>query len=247
MTAMARWPRARWWIAIAVAVITVVIAVVIADRHQTAKPAATPASDSSVLALTWGPSLCSVDSSVRGCRTGNVGRKGSTFLLHGLWPQPSTEQYCGVSRETKRAPQLPADIRERLGSMMSDASALAPHEWLAHGTCSGVEPAEYFSVSMILAKQATDVLDPAVRALQGGRLSVTSLRELFDARFGPGTGTRLSLTCRRAEGRGELVYEVRLSLPPVVSLRAAGDSLSLGEQLAKGPAVAAGCRQAQVP
>lgn len=246
MTTVARRGRIRWWAALAAAIVlAVVVAVVI--REQAENPDSAQSSDSSLLALTWAPSLCSVDASVRGCRTGNVGRKGQAFLLHGLWPQPSTEQYCAVGRDAKQAPQLPMNIRERLGTMMSDASVLAPHEWQAHGTCSGVGPVDYFSLAMALSAQATEVLDPAVRALRGRRLSVTSLRETFDARFGPGAGNRLSLICRRAEGRGELVYEVRLSLPSVVSLRGAGDSLSLGDQLAKAPTVAAGCRQAQVP
>lgn len=233
------------WSVIAVLILLAVVAVVV-NRKQAEPPAVVSAGDSSLLALTWGPSLCSVESSVRGCRTGNVARKGQTFLLHGLWPQPSTAQYCGVGKD-KQAPQLPPDIRERLAKVMSDASVLAPHEWLAHGTCSGVEPADYFNVAMTVAAQATEVLDPAVRSQQGRRLSVTTLRELFDTRFGPGSGNRLTLTCRRAEGRGEVVYEIRLSLPSVTSLRAAGESLSLGDQLAKAPAVPAGCRQAQVP
>ena len=242
---MTRRRRYGWWAALAVVILMAGV-VVFLDRRQPGDRSGAPASDSSLLALTWGPSLCSVDSSVRGCRTGNVSRKGQTFLLHGLWPQPESAQYCGVSKDRSSAPELPADIRARLGAVMSDASVLAPHEWLAHGSCSGVSPAEYFSVAVTLAAQATAVLDPAVRAQQGHRLSVNALRELFDGRFGPGAGSRLSLTCRRAEGRGDVVYEVRLSLPSVVSLRAAGESLLLGEQLAKAPAVPAGCRQAQV-
>lgn len=246
MTASARHRAIRWWVALTIAVAVAVIAVVVLNRRPPEKPEA-PGSDSSLLALTWAPSLCSVDASVRGCRTGNVGRKGQTFLLHGLWPQPASAQYCGIDRDKSKAPELPQNIRERLGTMMSDASVLAPHEWSAHGSCSGVSPTEYFSVAMTLATQATEVLDPAVRSQQGRRLSVASLRELLDARLGSGTGSRLSLVCRRVEGRGDVVYEVRLSLPSVVSLRAAGDSLSLGDQLTKAPAVPSGCRQAQVP
>ncbi len=243
---MSRRRRIAWWTALAGVIVVVLGAVLLVDRTQAEHQRAVTSSDSSLLALTWGPSLCTVDASIRGCRTGNVDRKGRTFLLHGLWPQPATAQYCGVGEEGKQTPELSADLRERLNRVMSDASTLAPHEWLAHGTCSGVEPPEYFGIAMTLNEQATEVLDPAVRALAGRQLSVTALRELFDGRFGRGAGNRLALTCRRAEGSGEVVYEVRLSLPSVVDLRAAGHPLSLGDQLAKAPTVAAGCRQAQV-
>ena len=44
-----------------------------------------------------------------------------------------------------------------------------------------------------------------------------------------------------------MAYEVRLSLPAVVELNANNGPMSLGEALAKGPAVPAGCGQGRVP
>lgn len=243
-----------WWVGLALIAVLGIVAALVFFRNQSGDHRDRPqneaaGSDSSLLALTWGPSLCTVDASVRGCRTGNVGRKGQAFLLHGLWPQPSTQQYCGVTKQSgkQKGPELPEDVRQRLAGMMSDASVLAPHEWFAHGTCSGVTATEYFSIATTLTTQATAVLDAAFRDAQGRKLTVRSVRDLFDARFGAGSGGRVALACRKAEGRGEVVYEVRLSLPSVRDLRAAGSSLSLGEQLAKAPPVPAGCGQARVP
>lgn len=237
--------RMRWWAGLAV----VIVGGIVLGFLLTGRQPGRPSSDSSLLALTWGPSLCSVDATVRGCKTGNVGRKGQTFLLHGLWPQPSTEQYCGVPKQGdgQRGPELPEDLRRLLATMMSDASVLARHEWLAHGTCSGVTPAEYFSITATLGSQAIEALDQGVRNAPERRVTSRSLRDLFDARFGSGAGARLSLVCRQAEGQGEVVYEVRISLPSVVALRDAGPNPALGEQLAKAPPVPAGCGQARLP
>ena len=247
MTRVRGQKRIRWWAAL-LAVIVALVAVLILVNRQPPRPDSV-AGGSSLLVLTWAPTLCIVDTSVRGCRTGNVGRKGQAFLLHGLWPQPSSAQYCEVAKQDgrQRISDLPAGLRERLTATMSDASTLAPHEWSKHGTCSGVTAVEYFSIATALSAQATAVLDPALRNAQGGRVTARALRDLFDARFGAGSGSRIALACRRADGQGEVVYEVRLSLPAVPDLRAAGSDLSLGEELAKAPTVPAGCGQARVP
>ena len=50
-----------------------------------------------------------------------------------------------------------------------------------------------------------------------------------------------------ADGQGSVAYEVRLSLPAVVDLNAGDGPMSLGEALAKGPTVPAGCGQGRVP
>lgn len=230
----------------------VVVAAVVAGvvvhraRHE---PAARPSSGSSVLALTWGPSLCAADPSNKGCRTGHVAGLGKSFVLHGLWPQPSSEQYCELPKSQAgraKAPELPADLRATLQQTMSDSTMLAPHEWFAHGTCSGVTAPEYFGIATRLAKQAKEVLDPVFGQSVGERLSSRSVRDAFDSALGSGAGQRVGLTCRRAAG-SDIVYEVRLSLPSVVDLRDAGDLLSLRQSLAAGPAVPPGCGRAAVP
>ena len=64
---------------------------------------------SSWLVLTWGPSLCAAEPTNAGCTSGHVGTQGSTWILHGLWPQPIDNQYCGVPKViAKRASDLNA-------------------------------------------------------------------------------------------------------------------------------------------
>ena len=64
---------------------------------------------------------------------------------------------------------LPADVQTNLQSMMSDAAAMAPHEWYAHGTCSGLAPAAYFRDAITLADQAGKILDPLFEKAGGGK------------------------------------------------------------------------------
>ena len=236
--------------------VTVALAVVVAaavafsllvlDRKP--RPDAAASSSSSLLVLTWAPSLCKVEPSNAGCRSGHVGSLGKTFVLHGLWPQPSTEQYCDVPKRTPdrdRSPvSLPPDLQKSLQTMMSD-SALTTHEWYAHGTCSGVTPPEYFGLAAALADQAGEILGAVFGKAAGGQVSARSVREAVDARFGAGTGKRVNLICKDSPGAMSVMYEVRLSLPPVAALRQ--DSPSLADALANGPNVPPGCGQGRLP
>jgi ribonuclease T2 len=213
---------------------------------------------SSWLVLTWGPSLCATEPTNAGCTSGHVQTQGSTWILHGLWPQPDDQQYCGVPKEVaKRAGNLHGsdmpsvdigdDVRNTLQSMMSDASTLASHEWYAHGTCSGVTPDVFFSDATALTGEARNVLDPMFAEAQGGRIALSAVRDKFDADFGAGAGERVRLSCRNVTGEGSVVYELHLSLPPVTQLRTPDGTLSLKDLIIKAPPLAPGCRNASVP
>ena len=199
--------------------------------------------------VTWGPSLCKVEPSNSGCRSGHVGSLGETFILHGLWPQQSTEQYCDVPKRTpdrSRTPvSLPPALQTDLKAIMSDSAIMTTHEWYAHGTCSGVAPPDYFGIAATMADKAGTVLDPIFEQAAGQQVSSRAVRRAFDARFGAGAGKRVGLTCRNASGAGSIMYEVQISLPPVVDLHR--DAPTLGDALAKGPTVPPGCGQARVP
>ena len=237
--------------------VTVALAVVVAaavafsllvlDRKP--RPDAVASSSSSLLVVTWAPSLCKVEPANSGCRSGHVAGLGQTFVLHGLWPQPSTEQYCDVPKRTAdrdRTPvSLPTDLQKSLQAMMSDSALMTTHEWYAHGTCSGVTPPEYFALAAGLAEQAGEVLSPIFGQAAGRQVSSRSVREAFDARFGAGAGKRVSLTCKDAQGGVSIMYEVRLSLPPVPQIRR--DAPSLADAMANGPTLPPGCGQARLP
>ncbi len=242
----------------AVVVAAVAFSVLVIDREPRS-PANEPGnSTASLLVVTWGPSLCKVDPANPGCTSGHVVNLGSTIIMHGLWPQPPSEQYCGVSGEiadevrdarsgSVPPPDLPESVRAELRSMMSDATVMAPHEWYAHGTCSGVEPAVYFGDAIALTEQASKILNPVFKDAQNGHLSLSTVRSRFEAEFGKDAGKRVGLTCRDVDGEGIVVYEVHLSLPAVVQLRHATDTPSLADLLTEGPTIVPECRRGRVP
>ena len=106
-------------------------------RHHHAKPAAgTPGQfDYYVLTLSWSPTYCLTHPQDQHQCSG----KGFGFVLHGLWPQydrGSWPEFCSTE-------PLPADARQ-LGSSLFPSQNLMEHEWLRHGTCSGIGANEYF-------------------------------------------------------------------------------------------------------
>lgn len=90
-----------------------------------------------VLALSWSPSFCE-DS---GDRTSNQcnGSRDYGFVAHGLWPQYENgwPEFCDISA---RVPERTID--KMLPIMPS--KGLIFHQWKKHGTCSGMQPRDYF-------------------------------------------------------------------------------------------------------
>ncbi len=239
-----------------IVVAAVAFSLLVTDRSKPPNEPGT--SSSSLLVVTWAPSLCKVEASNPGCKSGHVGKLGRKLILHGLWPQPRTEQFCGVPsavadrvRDLHGADMpslnLPEDVQANLQSMMSDAASLAPHEWYTHGTCSGVPPAVYFSDAVTLTDQISKILNPVFERAQNGPLSLSTLRDRIDAEFGKGAGKRVMITCHDIDGKEIVLYEVHLSLPPVADFGTAENTLSLRDLLAKGPTISAECRRGRVP
>lgn len=227
------------------------------DRRPNSSASESKRADSSLLVVTWGPSLCQVSPSTVGCDSGRVGQLGPTLILHGLWPQPPTNQYCGVSKavadrarnthgSNMPAVKLQESVRSSLQPLMADVATMTSHEWYAHGTCSGVTPDVYFGDSATLAQQVRKVLDPAFKAAHGTRITLSTVRSLFDSEFGAGAGERVGFSCRNVIGKGTVIFEVQLSLPRVVDL-GAEDTLSLRNLLVKAPPMPAECQGARVP
>ena len=210
------------------------------------------------LVMTWGPSLCRAEPTSPGCKSGHVEKLGPTWILHGLWPQPATNQYCGVpkglidrARDIRRSDLPPVDVgddvRASLQSMMSDASIMAPHEWYTHGTCSGVTPDVFFGDAVTLLEEARTVLDPMFADAEEGRIQLSDVQDKLNQVYGAGAGDRVRLSCRNMTGQGSLAYELHLSLPPVPDLRGPDGTLSLKDLILKGPPLGPGCLHASVP
>lgn len=186
--------------------------------------------DHYVLALSWQPAFCEANAERPECRSLAVGDFAARNLaLHGLWPSASASEhpaYCGVAaaaRDLDIAGQwcaLPTsgadqETQDDLAQLMPGArSCLDRHEWLKHGTCSGLDADAYFDRSARLteAVQATR-LGALLSAHVGREIPLRDILDAFQEEFGPSAGAALTVTCRRTGGRAYLA-EIRLALRP---------------------------------
>ena len=205
------------------------------DQQQAAAAAAKKpapvASPAFVLAISWQPAFCEARSRKPECLFQTQTRfDGSHFTLHGLWPQPSTQEYCGVSPEERAAAKsghwqkLPKlDLSQRIAAELKEAmpgsqSHLDRYEWIKHGTCyPGRDPETYYrdSLRLLAAVNASPVRDLAARNI-GREIRAADIRRAFDAAFGPGAGERVRIACRD-DGARRLITELTIGLKGDIS------------------------------
>ena len=178
-----------------------------------------------VLAISWQPGFCETRPRLPECRSQNEDRfDARNFTLHGLWPQPGSNIYCGVdpadiaqdkSRRWKRlaALGLSEGMRERLWEVMPGVrSFLHRHEWVKHGTCYSASPEIYYRDSLRLMDKinGSDVQRLFSSSI-GRALTSRDVRQAFDKAFGAGTGQRVKMACKRDQGR-MVITELTLGL-----------------------------------
>ncbi|MEP7240549.1 MAG: ribonuclease [Devosia sp.] len=169
-----------------------------------------------ILAMSWFPGFCSLKQRAPECRDA-----GPTFALHGLWP---ADEYCGVSDalrqrdldsgwQTLPAVTLSAATRAALDAVMPGTrSSLERHEWLAHGTCSGVSADRYFArAASFAAAVRNSALTAFFASSRGKTVSRADVQSAADAAFGKGLGTRLRLSCT-SDGHRQVIDEVTIAL-----------------------------------
>ncbi len=90
-----------------------------------------------LLSLSWSPAYCLSSPGAAECN----GARRYGFIVHGLWPQNEQgwPEHCDVHRA------VPDQVVQGIADVMP-ARRLVYHEWSAHGTCSGLEPAAYFDL-----------------------------------------------------------------------------------------------------
>ena len=96
-----------------------------------------------VLVLGWTPSYCATEGKRRRDRQCETERPHA-FTLHGLWPQ-NVEGWPEDCRMRKR-PWVPQSVIDDIRDIMPSKNLII-HEYRAHGTCSGLEPAQYFGLA----------------------------------------------------------------------------------------------------
>ncbi len=171
-----------------------------------------------LLALSWQPTFCESRPNKKECRKQTDKRYDASHLsLHGLWPQPRANAYCGVTDNDKGidrhkrwhllAPvKLSQDTMNKLAFVMPGSqSNLQRHEWLKHGTCYGTNADTYYKHAIELTQQ---VNRSAVGRLfadnLGKRITLKQVRNRFDQAFGKGAGRKVDMRCDRKGRVSEL-------------------------------------------
>ena len=203
-----------------------------------------------VLALSWQPAFCESNARRPECRALDPGDFAATHLtVHGLWPNDRPNAgptYCGVNEETKALdepkswcelpePEMSGKTRAHLAQTMPGVlSCLDRHEWIKHGTCSGIGAERYFGETLRLASavQAT-VFNQAIAANVGREVTPEQLIKAFEASFGAGSSAALTLVC----SDGGFLSEIRIALK-ASSLEGELDG---GDLYRGGPAPASRC------
>lgn len=186
------------------------------ERHRDAsarpdsarKTESTGSYDYFLLALSWSPTWCKTHPD----ETEQCGRKGYGFIVHGLWPQ-----YENGGGPQRCATDLRVDRKTADAALaFMPSRRLINHEWGAHGSCSGLTPAQYFA----LADRAFAALQtPSELKAPRRDLTMTSaqLRDAFK-RANPGLeDNMMKFNC----SRGDLV-EVRVCLDRDLAPRTCG-------------------------
>jgi ribonuclease T2 len=202
-----------------------------------------------VLAISWEPAFCEGLSTKAECKAQTASSFEATHLvLHGLWPQPRSKAYCGVSTADKASDDAhnwaalpavdlsPATRRDLYRAMPGTQSVLERHEWIVHGTCSGASQDAYFSREIVFL----DAIDnSAVGTLfaqnVGKRLDNGTVRAAFDTAFGKGAGERVRLACEQ-DGDRRIISEITIGLRGDVM-----GSGGIGELIAASSPTSAGC------
>ncbi len=179
--------------------------------------------NSSLLSLSWQNSFCQYHKKKKECKVSlftNSNRYSNRLVLHGLWPQPKSNQYCNMDRRSigmdkhkqwrrLTLKKLSDDTREILEDVMPGVkSALHKHEWVKHGSCYADDAEQYFHDAATLAKQIdSSLVGRLFRRKIGKRLNLHQIREAFDVAFGKGASKSVGLKCKVG-----LITELRIYL-----------------------------------
>jgi ribonuclease T2 len=123
--------------AVLVLVALLTLAMSASARHRKSSDSEPGVFDYYLLSLSWSPAFCLSDPGAAECN----GPRRFGFIVHGLWPQNEKgwPENCDVHQ------QVPDNVISSISDIMP-ARGLVYHEWAAHGTCSGLDPKEFFAL-----------------------------------------------------------------------------------------------------
>ena len=203
-----------------------------------------------LLALSWQPGFCSTHGSKKECKSADSSDHSAKNLsLHGLWPQPRDNAYCGVSDADKTVDRrgrwdllkkldLSTDTVKALNiAMPGYASALQRHEWIKHGTCYSKDAETYYKDSIRVTNAFNESPVAAlIASKKGGALSLKDIRKAVAKSFGEKAASKVALRC----GRRDQITELWIGMKG----DAANDSMK--DLMAAGKAPSSNCQSGLV-
>lgn len=199
-----------------------------------------------VLALSWQAAFCESKPDKLECKTQTAARYDAThFTLHGLWPQPRRQVFCGVDkalitlddqRQWDKLPEPKINLETKIALdkvMPGTQSLLERHEWIKHGTCfPGGDAENYFKTSVRLVGSVnTSVVQNFMAENIGKKIQTKDLRAKFDEAFGPGAGQRVRVSCDKQGRIAEITIGLKgdiAAVSDIAQLMAASDPTDAG-------------------
>ncbi|HEY1942201.1 MAG TPA: ribonuclease T2 [Roseiarcus sp.] len=177
---------------------TLALALAAAALAATASPSPASAQDAAgfdyyVFTLSWSPGFCDTggaEKSPTQCAAG----AGSGFVVHGLWPDrargPNPENCQYGAHISAAAVALTEGVYPDEG--------LARYEYLKHGSCSGLDPEDYFGAVKTLRDGVVvpDILKAPHAALT---LAPSAIEQAFVAANANLQPANMAVTCRNGE------------------------------------------------
>ncbi len=179
-----------------------------------------------ILAVSWQAAFCEAHPGKPECVSQTEQRFDAThFTLHGLWPQPRSNVFCGATPSQRDAsdkgrwtelPEVKLTPATRAGLdrvMPGTQSMLDRHEWIKHGACYGKADMEmYYRDSVRLMEEFNRSAGAAFMAANIGKpVKATELRAKFDETLGAGAGDRMRFACKN-DGSRTLLTEITMGL-----------------------------------
>ena len=175
-----------------------------------------------LLAMSWQPGFCLTHNSKKECRKADSSSySASKISLHGLWPQPRNNAYCGVSEKDKTVDRrgrwdlleplkLSSETKKALKQAMPGfVSDLQRHEWIKHGTCYSDTPETYYKDSITVTQAINNTkLDELFTANKGKTVSQKDIQKALAETLGKKAAASAALRC----GKKNQITEIWIGL-----------------------------------
>ncbi|WP_026479904.1 ribonuclease T [Ahrensia sp. 13_GOM-1096m] len=143
-----------------------------------------------VLSLSWSPGYCASEGNNADSRQCGPDKKYE-FVVHGLWPQFERGYPENCNSNNKLDNSLVSSMTDIMPSF-----GLIKHQWRKHGSCSGLSPEEYFSVTRAAFSKIS--LPPSFSGLTETKtISPISVEKLFQAENPDIPNDGIAATCKR--------------------------------------------------